>query len=176
MGYRVFKNVEEVARVSSRGDYWVNFYYYRINANLAFRLVSVPDIAAEGHVKDPGIVVRARVSVRPLRIPSNVEAEEAEDQDGGMLLIQFYFSFTDWLFLTERVYGLDAMKPYPIITQLNSVLSLLLSHLERNEPYRWTVHCLRRNVSGLGNNLIRKSSGSGRSYSLRDGSYFSLII
>ena len=33
------------------------------------RLVSGPGIAAEGHVKDPNVVVRAQVPMHPLRTP-----------------------------------------------------------------------------------------------------------
>jgi hypothetical protein len=49
------------------------------------RLVSGPGIAAEGHVKDPNVVVRAQVSVRPLRTPIafGLEAEVPEDDDAG---------------------------------------------------------------------------------------------
>jgi hypothetical protein len=55
------------------------------------RLVSGPGISAEGHVKDPNVVVRAQVSVRPLRTPImfGLEGEIPEDDDPGMLTIGF---------------------------------------------------------------------------------------
>jgi hypothetical protein len=55
------------------------------------RLVSGPGIAAEGHVKDPNVVVRAQVSMRPLRMPIafGLEGEVPEEDDAGKSLTSF---------------------------------------------------------------------------------------
>jgi hypothetical protein len=88
-----------------------------------------------------------------------VETEEGEDDEGGTCLsglIDYSATRADYFDLLEKVYNLDTSKPYPLTTQLNSVLSSLLSRLERNEVHRWTVHCLRPNDSGLGNSFDKK--------------------
>ncbi|KAG8831172.1 hypothetical protein FRC17_003530 [Serendipita sp. 399] len=100
------------------------------------RLVSGPGISSESHVKDPSVVVRAQVSSRPLRNPSLLSPTEEEEE--------------------ERAYGLDPTKAYPITTQVNSVLSSLLSQLERAEARLWTVQCIRPNDSGLSNSFDKK--------------------
>ncbi|KAG8759694.1 hypothetical protein FRC14_005272 [Serendipita sp. 396] len=100
------------------------------------RLVSGPGIASESHIKDPNIVVRAQVSSRPIRNPS-LFGPANEDDD-------------------ERAYGLDPTKAYPLTTQFNSVLSSLLSQLERVEARLWTIQCIRPNDSGLSNSFDKK--------------------
>jgi hypothetical protein len=52
------------------------------------RLVSGPGIAAEGHVKDANVIVRAQVSARPLRTPIalGLEGEDPEEDDAGTSL------------------------------------------------------------------------------------------
>ena len=88
-----------------------------------------------------------------------MEREDGEDEDGGECLsglIACSATRADHFDRLEKVYNLDTSNPYPVTTQLDSILPLLLSRLERNEVHRWEVHCLRPNDSGLGNSFDKK--------------------
>ncbi|KIM26865.1 glycosyltransferase family 2 protein [Serendipita vermifera MAFF 305830] len=140
--YGVGANAYEEEWVERDADVWDPGFLRVLRNGESFvkRLVSGPGIAAEGHVKDPNVVVRAQISIRPLRLPSSfgLENEVEEEEDA------------------EKAYSLDTTKAYPITTQLNAVLSSLLSRIERNALDIWTVHCIRPNDSGLSNSFDRK--------------------
>lgn len=118
--------------------------YFKITRHSAYsfrRLVSGPGISAEGHAKDPGVVVRSQVSIRPIRTPTPFHPSPADKEEEDE---------------EEKAYSLDPTKAYPVTTQLNSVLSSLLSSLERFEVDLWTVHCVRPNDTGLSNSFDKK--------------------
>ena len=99
-------------------------------------------------------MVRAQVSVRPLRKPSAFGLEgEAEEEDNGKFVLHPSFQAN---ISVEKAYSLDTTKAYPLTTQLNAVLSSLLSRIERYALDIWTVHCIRPNDSGLSNSFDRK--------------------
>ncbi|CAG7853145.1 Chitin synthase 6; AltName: Full=Chitin-UDP acetyl-glucosaminyl transferase 6; AltName: Full=Class-V chitin synthase 6 [Serendipita indica DSM 11827] len=100
------------------------------------RLVSGPGIASESHVNDPSIVVRAQVSIRPIRTPTLLAGSQDDEKD--------------------KAFSLDPSKAYPITTQQNSVLSYLLSQLERSAARVWTALCIRPNDSGLSNSFDKR--------------------
>jgi hypothetical protein len=53
-----------------------------------FRLVSGPGLATEGHIKDANVVVRAQVSIRPLRSPSGMQqGMDDNDDEKGIVLV-----------------------------------------------------------------------------------------
>jgi hypothetical protein len=57
---------------------------------------------------------------------------------------------------SEKDYSLDPTKAYSVTTQLNAVLSSLLSRIERHALDIWAVHCVRPNDSGLSNSFDRR--------------------
>lgn len=97
------------------------------------KLFSGPGLCTETHAKDKGIVVRAQVSVRPLRDPTPF---------GGVP--------------EEMDETLEKDKAYPITTQVDSTLAGLLARLERSNVEMWTVSCIRPNDSGSPNSFDKR--------------------
>ena len=97
------------------------------------KLFSGPGLCTETHAKDKSIVVRAQVSVRPLR--------ESTSFDGAP---------------EEIGEALEKDKAYAITTQVDSILAGLLARLERSNVEVWTVACIRPNDSGSPNSFDKR--------------------
>ncbi|KAI0782569.1 glycosyltransferase family 2 protein [Abortiporus biennis] len=101
------------------------------------KLMSGPSLATERHSKDESIIVQAQVSSRPLRQPTPVASP-----DGSLPSPN------------EEHPTLDVSKVYPVTTQLNYNLSVLLSNIDRTRL--WTVSCIRPNDSGSPNSFDKR--------------------
>ncbi|KZO98083.1 glycosyltransferase family 2 protein [Calocera viscosa TUFC12733] len=101
------------------------------------KLVCGPSLATEAHSTDPGIVVQAQVSSRPLRSatpildPAGNLPEESDPRN-----------------------VLDAQKPCPVTTQLNYTISELLQNLDRTRL--WNLWCIRPNDSSSPNSFDKR--------------------
>ena len=98
------------------------------------KLFSGPGLCTETHAKDKNIVVRAQVSVRPLREPTPFGGAPEE----------------------EIGEALEKDKAYAITTQVDSILAGLLARLERSNVEVWTVACIRPNDSGSPNSFDKR--------------------
>jgi chitin synthase len=97
------------------------------------KLFSGPGLCTEAHAKDRNIVVRAQVSVRPLREPTPFGgAPEGVDE------------------------VLEKDKAYAVTSQVDSTLATLLARLERADVNVWTVACIRPNDSGSPNSFDKR--------------------
>lgn len=106
------------------------------NSNDSFvsKLLSGPSMATEKHSKDESIVVQAQVSSRPLRQPTPIiSSDQSTESDLSQL---------------------DSGKVYPVTTQLNHTLSVILSSLD--QTYLWTISCIRPNDSGSPNSFDKR--------------------
>ena len=97
------------------------------------KLFSGPALCTETHAKDKSIVVRAQVSVRPLREPTPFGGASEEIDS-----------------------SLETDKAYAVTTQVDSILASLLARLERSDVEVWTVACIRPNDSGSPNSFDKR--------------------
>jgi chitin synthase len=101
------------------------------------KLVSGPSLATEKHNKDESIVVQAQVSSRPLRQPTPIISSEQSLPPADSEPSQ-----------------LDTGKVYPVTTQLNHTLSVILASLDRT--HLWSMSCIRPNDSGSPNSFDKR--------------------
>lgn len=94
------------------------------------KLFGGPSLSVEAHHQDKNSVVQAQVSSRPLRYPT-LAVQQAED-----------------------MVPLDPTKIYPVTTQVNYIMSELLTTLDRTKI--WTVMCIRPNDSMSPNHFDKR--------------------
>lgn len=107
------------------------------NDNFVSKLLSGPSMATEKHNKDDSIIVQAQVSSRPLRQPTPLISSDRSLPTAESELFQ-----------------LDSGKVYPVTTQLNHTLSVILASLDRT--HLWTMSCIRPNDSGSPNSFDKR--------------------
>lgn len=108
------------------------------NSSDAFvsKLLSGPSLAVEKHNNDQSIVVQAQVSSRPLRQPTPILASDGSPPPAG-----------------SEPQPLEN-KVYPVTTQLNHTLSVILASIDR--AHLWTMSCIRPNDSGSPNSFDKR--------------------
>ena len=102
------------------------------------KLVSGPGLATEGHPLDANITVEAQVSSSPLRTPTDI--------------VNPLTSFGPAI--DAATWPIDTSIPQPLVTQLNAVVSTLLSTIDQTRL--WTVHCIRPNDNGYPNSFDKR--------------------